>query len=155
MTTNSNNSLQLPQEPLSYFRRPVEVQFDKESEPVAIKHGFSMMNDSGCPIRQAFLNLANSPALECDDFDCDNECDESDPEILLTDSDDEDDFGNVDELEANTAIDSADLDNLSEGSMSDMDVFDEASIAGDCHILYMAPETKQIQNTPCKSRKFE
>lgn len=70
--------------------------------------------------------------MSTEDYDCENSCDESDPEILLTDSEDEDDFANGDELEAKTAIDSADLEALSdECDMSDIDVFAEDSLSED------------------------
>jgi len=87
----------------------------------------------------ANLNLANLPVINLDNFDCSEQ--EFDPEILLTDSEDEDDFtANYQEDDAETAIDSADQDCLSDGSMSDMDVFDEEPIKNDARILFQAAE---------------
>ena len=132
--------LQLPNANFHLMRRNCEVIYDCDDvEP--------LQNDQEdfpepAPMKRAFLDFANLPALDLDQYQ-QNDLDESDPEILLTDSDDEDDFvvrNMRDDEDADTAIDSADQDCLSDGSMSDLEDFDEVPIKNDARILFQAAE---------------
>ena len=132
--TSANNKIQLPFAAQSaLLRRPVEIQINKESEMVPIYKNLPVHSQENLPfpIRQAIHGFSNMPVLPHNYFESDNSCDESDPEILLTDSEDEDDFNNDAEVDNDTAIDSADLDFQSEGNMDCLDVFDEESIGND------------------------
>ena len=83
--------------------------------------------------KQAFFEMASAPLLNLDELDESFNFNDSEPEILLSDSDEEDEqliAMEHDELDAETAIDSADLENISQNSLDEegidhMDDFDE------------------------------
>ena len=134
----STENLQLLAAPVfAMLRRPVEFQFEKECDEPA--HGFQAMahlnRDSlPLPMRQVIAGIHSIPALPPNYFESDNSFDASDPEILLTDSEDEDDFIDFEKVEVETAIDSTDLNNLSQGDFDDLGDFDEEPIGHDAQI---------------------
>ena len=74
--------------------------------------------------KQAFLDMASAPLLNLDDLDDSFNFNDSDPEILLSDSDEEDEelivmADDDDQLDADTAIDSADLNEISDNCSLD------------------------------------
>lgn len=157
MTSTSNNNLQLPAQAFNFLRRPVEIMMGKDCEPVPVKFCTPADGNANCPIRQAFANLAELPEHVINYDECDNDFsfNDSNAEILLTDSEDEDDFGGINDVEADTAIDSADLEDLSDGDFSDMDVFDEAPIAHDNRLILMEADDEKIQTASNKASKRE
>ena len=85
--------------------------------------------------KQAFFEMASAPLLNLDELDESFNFNDSEPEILLSDSDEEEEeliameHDEVD-LDAETAIDSAELENISHNSLDEdgidhMDDFDE------------------------------
>jgi len=97
--------------------------------------------------KQAFLDMANSPIINLDDFEDSTNFDDSDPEILLSDSEDEDEdlmhMQNDSDEDAETAIDS---DDLNDEEFSDMmDVFEET----DCqNVIFESSDLPVNQNIP-------
>ena len=128
MTTSNNNFQARVQ--LQYFHRmPVEIITGDniKSEPFQLPCDF--INSVQQPVsaaKQAFLDMASAPLLNLDDLDESFNFNDSDPEILLSDSEDEEDegliaMGDRDELDAETAIDSDDMNNMSEEGMEEFD----------------------------------
>ena len=91
--------------------------------------------------------MASAPLLNLDDLDESFNFNDSEPEILLSDSDEEDEeliaMGD-EELDADTAIDSIDLQNLSDNSLDEegidhMDDFEESTdrntVMRSCHSM--------------------
>ena len=113
---------------LQYFRQPVEIFNATNEEAIQVSHEScaAFSTESGMSATKlAFLRMANAPVMNVD-YDDSTEEEDSDPEILLSDSEDEDYC--QDEDEANTAIDSQDLNDMaSEMEKDDLDVFDEHS----------------------------
>jgi hypothetical protein len=149
MNTQLNQSATTPRVQLPFFRLPVEVQHCKYSEPVAV-YNESPIFSSGhlfSATKQAFLDMANSPIINLDDFEDSTNFDDSDPEILLSDSEDEDEdlmhMQNDSEEDAETAIDS---DDLNEEECTDgMDVFEET----DCqNVIFESSDLPVNQNIP-------
>jgi len=132
MTTIQNN-FQARVQLQNFHNLPVEILRgdSTKSEPFQLPSDFLASSQPISATKQAFLDMASAPLLNLDDLDESfsfNDSD-SDPEILLSDSDEEDDdeliaMGGYDELECDTAIDSEDMNNLSEGG-DDMEDFDE------------------------------
>ena len=81
--------------------------------------------------KQAFLDMASGPLLDLDAFDNDSADDfcDSDPEILLSDSDEEEEGENLidecQEADAETAVGTEEDFMDSDEESMDMDVFDE------------------------------
>jgi hypothetical protein len=129
MTTIQNN-FQARVQLQNFHHLPVEILRgdSNKSEPFQLPCDFLASSQPFSATKQAFLDMASAPLLNLDDLDESFNFNDSDPEILLSDSDEEDDeliaMGGCDELECDTAIDSEDMNNLSEGS-DDMEDFDE------------------------------
>ena len=85
--------------------------------------------------KQAFLDMASAPLLNLEDLDESFNFNDNEPEILLSDSDEEDEqLIDIDdeELDAETAIDSTDMQNLSDNSLDEegieyMEDFEEST----------------------------
>ena len=98
--------------------------------------------------KQAFLDMANSPIINLEEYeDCAN-FDESAQEILLSDSDDEDEdhiqMLNEQEEDMRTSIDSDDLNNMFiEEDMDAIDVFDESDSQ---NVIFQSDELKATKN---------
>ncbi len=106
MTTSQNNAFKMQ---LEYLRMPCQVldQEDlKASEPLQLP---IQATGTVSAAKQAFLDMAAEPVMNLDDISF-SECNyDSDPEILLSDSDEEDEqvlAMDDAELEADTAMDS-------------------------------------------------
>ena len=129
---SNQNAVFAPRRQLMFFRHPVEVYHSKYDEPMTVCNDAPIFSSS-TPIsatKQAFLDMANSPIMNLEEFeDCAN-FDDSAQEILLSDSDDEDadliHMQNDQDEDADTAIDSDDLDNFSnEECMEGLNDFEE------------------------------
>ena len=116
---------------LECFRRPVEIIHGIGSNaetiqllPVSLKPEYPVSSD-----KQAFLDMAALPMINLDEYnDSSNYSDCEDPEILLSDSDEEEDALGADEdSDADTCMGSDEQnDSENEDSITDeMDVFDE------------------------------
>jgi len=127
---NNNNQMRLH---FSYIRQNCEILDldDKKvnSEPLQLP----VASSSEMSSKQAFFTIGSGSMMNLDDFNVeDNFCYDSDNEVLLSDSDDEDNFQplalNMDheQTDAETAIDSEDLNELSEGDLSDDDSIEES-----------------------------
>ena len=98
--------------------------------------------------KQAFLDMANSSIINLEEYeDCAN-FDESAQEILLSDSDDEDEdhiqMLNEQEEDMRTSIDSDDLNNMFiEEDMDSIDVFDESDSQ---NVIFQSDELKATKN---------
>ena len=98
--------------------------------------------------KQAFLDMANSPIINLEEYeDCAN-FDESAQEILLSDSDDEDEdhiqMLNEQEEDMRTSIDSDDLNNMFiEEDMDAIDVFEESDSQ---NVIFQSDELKATKN---------
>ena len=98
--------------------------------------------------KQAFLDMANSPIINLEEYeDCAN-FDESAQEILLSDSDDEDEdhiqMLNEQEEDMRTSIDSDDLNNMFiEEDMDSIDVLDEFDSQ---NVIFQSDELKATKN---------
>ena len=98
--------------------------------------------------KQAFLDMANSSIINLEEYeDCAN-FDESAQEILLSDSDDEDEdhiqMLNEQEEDMRTSIDSDDLNNMFiEEDMDAIDVFDESDSQ---NVIFQSDELKATKN---------
>ena len=119
------------------------VQLQYLRLPVEIFHGDNVMIPSQTPLqlpqqpeqnisatKQAFLDMASGPLLDLDAFDNDSANDfcDSDPEILLSDSDEEEGENLIDECQeadCETAIGTEEDFMDSDEESMDMDVFDE------------------------------
>ena len=122
---------------LQYLRLPVEV-FHGDNVMTTQQTSLQLPQQPEQNIsatKQAFLDMASGPVLDLDAFENDSADDfcDSDPEILLSDSDEEEEGENmIDECQvadAETAIGSEeDFVDSDEESM-DMDVFDEHTFA--------------------------
>lgn len=129
MTTFQNN-FQARVQLQNFHHLPVEILRgdSNKAELLQLPCDFQASSQPISATKQAFLDMASAPLLNLDDLDESFNFNDSDPEILLSDSDEEDEeligMGGCDELEADTAIDSEDLNNLSEGC-DDMEDFDE------------------------------
>ena len=85
--------------------------------------------------KQAFLDMASAPLINLEDLDESFSFNDNEPEILLSDSDEEDEqLIDIDdeELDAETAIDSTDMQNLSDNSLDEegieyMEDFEEST----------------------------
>lgn len=116
----------------NFHHLPMEIYRTDSNKAEPIELSCDFPSTSSQPIsaaKQAFLDMASAPLLNLDDLDESFNFNDSDPEILLSDSDEEDEeliaMGcSEDQLEADTAIDSEDLNNLGEGA-DDMEDFDE------------------------------
>lgn len=118
-----------------FHRLPVEIIHGDaiKGEPIQLPTNFINSHQPISATKQAFLDMASAPLLNLDDLDESFTFGDSDPEILLSDSDEEDDeliaMGDCDEQDADTAIDSDDLNNLSDSmdeGIDNMDVFEES-----------------------------
>lgn len=127
------------------------------AEPLQLPCAFT--NSMQQPIsatKQAFLDMASAPLLNLDDLDESFNFNDSDPEILLSDSDEEDEelitMGDCDELEASTAIDSEDFNNLSDSdNMSD---FEEGSINSSFNDMLSVQSSINTQQGAAPRRVF-
>ena len=117
---------------LQYLRLPVEV-FHGDNVMTTQQTTLQLPQQPEQNIsatKQAFLDMASGPLLDLDAFDNDSADDfcESDPEILLSDSDEEEGENLIDECQeadAETAIGSEEYFMDSDEESMDMDVFDE------------------------------
>lgn len=105
MTTQQNNTFKMQ---LEFLRMPCQVldqDDDKASEPIQLP---IQASGTVSAAKQAFLDMAAGPVMNLDDISF-SECNyDSDPEILLSDSDEEDEqvIPMEDaELDADTVID--------------------------------------------------
>ena len=117
---------------LQYIRMPVEIIFGdsvKSMEPLQLpvqsEHPISAT-------KQAFLDMAKGPILDLDDCEDYTNNYEEDPEILLSDSDEEDEDDMIEECEdaeVDTAIgsDDDDFSDIPDEESLGMDVFDEVT----------------------------
>jgi len=133
---------------------PVEILCGngKSSEPLQLPIQSYQPDYPISSTKQAFLDMASAPLINLD------ECNESinysdceDPEILLSDSDEEDEddfsgFAGNEELDAETCIGSDDLNDYSDcESSSDMDVFDEPRSCFELNFTQPATESKLVR----------
>ena len=150
---------------IQYFHNlPVEIISNDSirAEPIQLPCAFT--NSMQQPIsatKQAFLDMASAPLLNLDDLDESFNFNDSDPEILLSDSDEEDDelitMGDCDELEASTAIDSEDFNNLSdsmEEGIDNMSDFDEGSINSSFNDMLSVQSSINTQQRAAPRRVF-
>jgi hypothetical protein len=91
--------------------------------------------------------MANSPIMNLDDFEDSTNFDDSDPEILLSDSEDEDEdlmhMQNDSDEDAETAIDSDDLND--DSFDAGMDVFEETDSQ---NVIFESSDLPVNQNIP-------
>lgn len=99
----------------SFHRLPVEIirGDSMKAEPLQLPFDFARISQQTySSTKQAFLDMASAPVLNLEDLDESFNFNDSEPEILLSDSDEEDDeliAMEDEELDADTAIDSTDL----------------------------------------------
>ena len=121
---------------LQYLRLPVEV-FHGDNVMTTQQTSLQLPQQPEQNIsatKQAFLDMASGPLLDLDAFDNDSADDfcDSDPEILLSDSDEEEGENLIDECQeadAETAVGTEEDFMDSDEESMDMDVFDEHTFA--------------------------
>ena len=107
-----------------------------KAEPLQLPLDFARMSQQPMSAtKQAFIEMASAPLLNLEELDQSFNFNDSEPEILLSDSDEEEEeliaMEHEDlDIDAETAIDSADLENISNNSLDEegidhMDDFDE------------------------------
>lgn len=140
MNTFTNN-FQARVQLQNFYQLPVEIIRGDSMKPEPLQLPCELASSIQQPIsatKQAFLDMASAPLLNLDDLDDSFNFNDSDPEILLSDSDEEDEelivmADDDDQLDADTAIDSADLNEISDNCSLDeegidhMDDFEEST----------------------------
>ena len=135
---SNQNTFQARVQLQGFHHLPVEIIRGDSIKAEPLQLPFDFVRSSQQPIsstKQAFLDMAQAPLLNLDDLDESFNFNDSEPEILLSDSDEEDEeliAMDDNELDAETAIDSADLENISDNSLDEegidhMDDFDEST----------------------------
>ena len=103
MSLFSQNTTESNKMQLQYFRMPVEILCGngKSSEPLQLPIQSYQPNYPISSTKQAFLDMANAPLINLDECtESINYSDCEDPEILLSDSDEEDeDFSGFENTE--------------------------------------------------------
>lgn len=138
MTTSNNFQARVQLQ--NFYHLPVEIIRGDSMKAEPLQLPCDLASSIQHPIsatKQAFLDMASAPLLNLDDLDESFNFNDSDPEILLSDSDEEDEelivMADDDELDASTDIDSADLNDFDENSSLDeegidhMDDFEEST----------------------------
>ena len=125
----------------NFHQLPVEILCDNSDRPEPLQLPCNFASCIQQPIsatKQAFLDMASAPLLNLEDLDESFNFNDSEPEILLSDSDEEEDeeelivMADDEEIDADTAIDSADLNQLPDNSLDEegidhMDDFEEST----------------------------
>lgn len=125
----------------NFHHLPVEILRDNSDKPEPLQLPCNFASCIQQPVsatKQAFLDMASAPLLNLEDLDESFNFNDSDPEILLSDSDEEDEeeelivMADDDEFDADTAIDSADLNQLSDNDSLDEEGIDHMDDFEEC-----------------------